>query len=100
VEVVSYRLRVRVTVPKYAINEEALPREPLLLAAARKGSRFAYFDGATATEAELYERDRLSVGATIPGPAIIEQFDATTVIPPEWQAHVDGARNLILEPRT
>jgi len=29
----------------------------------------------------LYERDRLDIGATINGPAIVEQFDATAVIP-------------------
>ena len=30
------------------------------------------------------------------GRRIVEQFDATTVIPPGWTAHVDGYRNLIL----
>jgi N-methylhydantoinase A len=33
----------------------------------------------------------------ITGPAIVEQFDATTVIPPGWSARVDGLRNLLLE---
>ena len=40
---------------------------------------------------------RLDVGATIAGSAIVEQFDATTVIPQGWTARVDGYRNLILE---
>ncbi len=53
-------------------------------------------NGAT-VEATLYERDRLDVGAAIEGPAIVEQFDATTVIPPLWRARIDGSRNLILE---
>jgi len=44
----------------------------------------------------LYERERLDIGAAIVGPAIIEQFDATTVIPPGWNGRVDGYRNLIL----
>jgi N-methylhydantoinase A/oxoprolinase/acetone carboxylase beta subunit len=30
------------------------------------------------------------------GPAIIEQFDATTVVPMGWTAMVDGDLNLIL----
>ena len=47
--------------------------------------------------ATLYERDRLDIGASIAGPAIVEQFDATTVIPPGWSGRVDGYRNLILE---
>jgi len=33
----------------------------------------------------------------IAGPAIVEQFDATTVIPTGWTARVDGYRNLILQ---
>jgi N-methylhydantoinase A/oxoprolinase/acetone carboxylase beta subunit len=44
----------------------------------------------------LYERDRLDIGASIAGPALVEQFDATTVIPPRWNGHVDGYGNLIL----
>jgi N-methylhydantoinase A len=52
--------------------------------------------GDTISEATLYERDRLEVGATIEGPAIVEQFDATTLIPPGWRGRVDGFRNLML----
>jgi N-methylhydantoinase A/oxoprolinase/acetone carboxylase beta subunit len=39
---------------------------------------------------------RLDIGVAINGPAIIEQFDATTVIPPGWSGTVDAYRNLIL----
>ncbi|HWS46065.1 MAG TPA: hypothetical protein VN636_09415, partial [Acidimicrobiia bacterium] len=39
----------------------------------------------------------LDVGARVTGPAIVEQFDATTVIPPGWRARVDPRRNLILQ---
>ena len=35
--------------------------------------------------------------STTAAPAIVEQFDATTVIPPGWTARTDGYRNLILE---
>jgi N-methylhydantoinase A len=31
------------------------------------------------------------------GPAIVEQLDATTVIPAGWSARVDGFSNLILQ---
>ena len=95
VEVVSYRLRLRVGVPKYEPRDEpasAAPRSP-----EPKGRRTMHLDGATACEATLYERDRLDIGAAVEGPAIVEQFDATTVIPPGWCASVDRRRNLILE---
>ena len=95
VEVVSYRLRLRVIVPKYQPRDEpalATPRAP-----APKGRRTIHLDGASACEATLYERDVLDIGIAIAGPAIVEQFDATTVIPPGWSAQVDQRRNLILE---
>ena len=97
VEVVSYRVRVRVPVPKYQAHEEKPPATPPTIAEAVKGKRTVYFDGRTSTEATIYERDRLEVGATISGPAIIEQFDATTVIPASWTAQVDRRRNMILQ---
>jgi N-methylhydantoinase A len=97
VEVVSYRLRLRVAVPKYEPRDEAAAASPRPPAA--KGRRTIHLDGASACEAVLYERDRLDVGAAVEGPAIIEQFDATTVIPPGWRAQVDPRRNLILERR-
>ena len=97
VEVVSYRVRVRVPVPKYQTRDEKAPAKPRQLKDAIKGQRTIHFDGATSTTATIYERDRLDVGVTIAGPAIVEQFDATTVIPAGWTARVDGLRNMILQ---
>jgi N-methylhydantoinase A len=97
VEVVSYRLRVRVTVPKYEPRQESPPASPRSPEIAMKGTRRIHFSAASSVEATLYERDRLDVGVTIFGPAIVEQFDATTVIPSGWSGRVDGYRNLILE---
>jgi N-methylhydantoinase A len=97
VEVVSYRVRVRVTVPKYEPRAEPLPPTPRPSDIAVKGKRRIHFDGKNSVEARLYERDRLDIGAVVSGPAIIEQFDATTVIPPGWSGRVDGYRNLILQ---
>ena len=45
-------------------------------------------------DAVLYERDRLDIGATIAGPAMVEQFDATTVIPPR----LERARRRLRQP--
>jgi N-methylhydantoinase A len=96
VEVVSYRLRLRVSVPKYEPREETAPAAPRPAAAAVKGKRKISLNGAM-TDATLYERDRLDIGSMIAGPAIVEQFDATTVIPPGWSGRVDGFSNLILQ---
>ena len=97
VEVVSYRLRLRVAVPRYKPREETSPGLPRPEGVAEKGKRSLFMSGGTAVEAAVYERDRLDVGSVIAGPAIIEQFDATTVIPPGWAGRVDGFRNLVLE---
>jgi N-methylhydantoinase A len=95
VEVVSYRVRVRVTVPKYEPRSEPASARPA--AAVAKGKRSIHFGATQSLEATLYERDKLDIGAAISGPAIVEQFDATTVIPAGWTARVDGYRNLILQ---
>jgi N-methylhydantoinase A len=97
VEVVSYRLRVRLDVPKF--KPQALPARPPSQPApdAIKGKRRVFFAAEKPSETTIYDRDRLVVGANFAGPAIVEQFDATTVVPPGWQASVDRHGNLILE---
>lgn len=45
----------------------------------------------------VYDRDRLDAGNRISGPAIIEQMDATTIVPPGMTARVEPYLNLILE---
>lgn len=98
VEVVSYRLRLRVAVPKYNLREEAPPAKARPAKAAIKGKRGVFF-GHAPVETTLYEREALDIGTCVSGPAIIEQFDATTVIPSGWTGRVDGYRSLILEKR-
>ncbi len=45
----------------------------------------------------VYGRDKLRPGNRFAGPAVVEQMDTTTLIPPGWRARVDGWGNLILE---
>jgi N-methylhydantoinase A len=45
----------------------------------------------------IYDRDLLKPGNRLPGPAIVEQMDATTLVLPGMAAHVDKYLNLILE---
>ena len=66
------------------------------LAAARRGTRPVYFDGAWHDSA-IHDRLLLPVGAAIPGPAVLEQPDATTVIDPGLVGRVDPLGNLIVE---
>jgi len=48
----------------------------------------------------IYARDQLRPDDRIPGPAIITQLDATTVIPSGWQAHVADSLSLVIRPIT
>lgn len=45
----------------------------------------------------VYQREHLPLHAQFRGPTIIEQFDATTVVPPSWQVSVDGTGALLVE---
>ena len=92
VEFVNFRAVHTYPLPRPLVQPAA--RAHGTLADARVGERPAYFDGFVATA--VYERARLPLGARIDGPAIIEQVDTTTVIPPRISATVDDAGNLRL----
>ncbi len=96
VEIVSYRLRARVPTPQYAPKPAARVRSRPAPRQAVKGERGVFFDGRRAVRAVIYERDRLPPGSRLAGPAIVEQFDATTAVPPGWTATVDALGNLVL----
>jgi N-methylhydantoinase A len=55
----------------------------------------AWFAGVV-HECPVWERERLPERAALPGPALVEEFGATTVIPPGWRGAVDGHGNLVL----
>ena len=61
--------------------------------AARKGTRAAWFDGGF-VDTPVYDRYALAPGARIDGPAIIEEREATTVIPPGDSVTVDATGTL------
>ncbi|MBI4590471.1 MAG: hydantoinase/oxoprolinase family protein [Candidatus Rokubacteria bacterium] len=46
----------------------------------------------------VYRRADMKAGAEITGPAVVEQMDATTVLPPGSRARTDSFGNLIVEP--
>jgi len=62
---------------------------------ARIGEKEVWFEDRL-VDTQLLERPSLNAGNQFYGPAIVFQYDATTVIPPKWSAHVDQTGNLIL----
>jgi N-methylhydantoinase A len=63
---------------------------------ARLGTRRVWFDGGW-RDTPIWARLELPTGATIAGPAILEQPDATTVIDPGLTGRIDALGNLFVE---
>ncbi|MGH7121758.1 MAG: hydantoinase/oxoprolinase family protein [Acetobacteraceae bacterium] len=89
-----YRLNVRAigVVPKapmceYGVSgESAVPLE----------QRAVWFDGTGPLDTPIYRRDKLAPGNRLSGPALVEQLDSTTLIPPGASAEVDSFLNIVM----
>ena len=76
--------------------EEALPEQGQHdLAKALMEVRPCYFGGAW-VDTPNYDRAKLAVGSKITGPAIIRQYDTTTVLLPKHIAEVDSHGNILI----
>lgn len=73
---------------KQPINAGATPPKPIEV-------RQVLFEGqADYVSTNIYQRSEIEPGCTIQGPAIIEEMDSTTIIPPDWMAYTDEYFNL------
>ena len=54
------------------------------------------FDGRR-THTRIFDRARLQPGATVEGPAIVTEFDSTTVVLPGYEARVDRYYNILID---
>lgn len=89
VEITTERLRVVGTMPPIILPVLAGGAQPATPAERR-------IHLATGWQiASVWQRDQLTAGQTISGPAIIEQEDTTTLILPGWSATVDRIGNII-----
>jgi N-methylhydantoinase A len=62
----------------------------------RHPRRRVYFAGVGWKACPCIDRERLGVDAVVTGPAIVEQLDTTTVVPPGHRATVDRVGNLVI----
>jgi N-methylhydantoinase A len=75
----------------------SLPRRATGGAVSPKASRAAYFpETGGFAETPVYARDGLPPGAVLQGPAIVEERESTTVLPPGATATVDEWASLIV----
>ena len=89
-----YRLNLRAVgmVPKAALAEHPLGG----VLPAPKERRPVWFGGKDAYDTPVYWRPDLPAGVSFSGPAIVEQLDSTTVVPPGAHAEVDKYLNIVM----
>ncbi len=96
VEVVNYRVEGIGLVPRVHLARLATATGPVQ--EARVGHRPALFPSLSdrPVDVPVYARERLAAGHRFIGPAIVEQYDATTVVCPEQAVEVDDFGNLLV----
>jgi N-methylhydantoinase A len=111
----AYHARFRVSLPSIRanlvnLNCSVIGERPLIdlgrlidpmgrrdLSAAQTGTRKIWFGGWI--DAPVYWRDHLPLDLNLMGPAIIEQMDTTTLLPPGDRMTMDAVGNLLIEVR-
>jgi N-methylhydantoinase A len=93
IEVTALRLTLTLPVRRPPLTSLAQARPSR--AGPEMGERRVFFEGSWVT-APIYSRELLPLGATIPGPAIIEEYDSTVVLPPRWSCTRNEIDCLIL----
>ena len=61
-------------------------------------STAAFRSGAPPRQGDAYASlvEQVKGFADLPGPAVVYQYDTTTIVPPGWVAEVDGGENLVI----
>lgn len=95
VETVNLRLTALGTIVKPPLLEKGAGNDTLN--EAERGTRRVYFGEADAfVDCPIFDRYGLGAGAVVPGPAIVEEYDSTTVIHPGYYATVDQYGTLLI----
>jgi N-methylhydantoinase A len=96
VEIVTWKLSAVGGSPRVALAKAGAGSADVR----RKAMRRAYFPEARGyADTPVYDRYELAAGTMLTGPAIVEERESTTVLPPGVTATVDEYANLIAETR-
>ncbi|WP_336661132.1 hydantoinase/oxoprolinase family protein [Leucobacter sp. MMO-4] len=91
VEVYQLHLGAVGKIPKPSFRPtEPVPQAP----GAPAERRPVYFGGDGWVDTPVYDRDALAAGTAFAGPAIVNQLDSTTVVPPHTRAEIDEWLNI------
>jgi N-methylhydantoinase A len=93
IELVTFRLRAVLAATRPRMRAAASGSGEC----APRGRRPVFFDGSSRpVSCNIYDRIMLAPGHRVIGPAVIEQMDTTTIVPPDFAASVDLYGNLRL----
>ena len=97
IEVQNWRLLVSGPQPDLSLRAQDVTGGASAHRDAVKGTRQAYFPSANGyADCPVYDRYQLQAGAGFPGPAIIEEAEATTIVRPGEIVSVDRWLNLVI----
>lgn len=90
-------IRAIVWAPASSIAEAAVGKAGASLADCKIHETQFYYEGEM-HDAVIYDREMLHKDLVVPGPAIVNEMDSTTVILPGYVASVDEIGNLLINP--
>ncbi len=93
VELVNLRVQAVGTQHRPSLKQDIAIRQPAVPFAKRK----VYWRNSGWVNCPLYRRTELAIGQKIEGPAVIEEYGSTVVVPASWTLRSDSYGNLILE---
>ncbi len=93
VELVNLRVQAVGTQHRPSLKQDIAIRQPAVPFAKRK----VYWRNSGWVNCPLYRRTELAIGQNIEGPAVIEEYGSTVVVPASWTLRSDSYGNLILE---
>jgi N-methylhydantoinase A/oxoprolinase/acetone carboxylase beta subunit len=92
----SYAIGVMPKLTMAAVPEGG-PEPPAEALIERREVLFAVAGARQSRETPFYERSALRAGNEIAGPAVIEQLDSTTVLPPGCRARIQGDGTIVVD---
>jgi len=92
IEIVTARCRGvgQVDRPRWPAWKVREPAEP-------HGRRPVHLGDLGVVDTPVFDRERLALDQTVPGPAIVEEWTTTIVVPAGWAATTDRMGNLVME---
>ena len=94
VEITTFRLTATVPTSVRELPRLAAAAGPV--AATRTGERPAYFDGHGFRPTAVFDGERLEPGHRIEGPAVVERYGDTVLLPPGFTAEVDERGSILV----